>query len=204
MFNRLDTPSKIQDFLNSLKFNFEENGQTCMSPRKVLREKKAHCMEGAIFAAAILEYHGHKPLILDLRAAKRDFDHTVAVFKQFGCFGAVSKTNHAVLRYREPIYKTIRELALSFFHEYFDDNGRKNLREYSELLDLSYFDHQKRGAVNWRTTEEDIWDIPFKLDNIKHHRILSPAQEKNLRLADAIEVRAGKLVERRMPKKPSR
>jgi hypothetical protein len=121
IFKKLSTPQKIQDFLNSLKFNFEDDGETCMSPRQVLLKGKAHCMEDAMFAAAALEFHGHKPLILDLRATERpyDSDHVVAVFKKFGCFGAISKTNHAVLRYREPIYKSIRELALSYFHEYF-------------------------------------------------------------------------------------
>ena len=127
---------------------------------------------------------------MDLRATDYDFDHVVAVFKQYGYFGAISKTNHAVLRYREPIYKTIRELTLSFFHEYFDDRGVKNLRYYSKLLDLNHF-----NKLNWRISEKDLFEIPEYLDKIKHFSILSKEQIKNLRKADGIEIEAGKLVE---------
>ncbi|HYV33834.1 MAG TPA: hypothetical protein VE973_03220 [Candidatus Limnocylindria bacterium] len=226
LFIKLNSPKKIQDYLNGLKFNFEKNGETCKSARFVIKTKSAHCMEGAMFAAAALEFNGHKPLIMDLRSVKHDFDHVVAVFKQFGYFGAISKTNHAVLRYREPVYKSIRELALSYFHEYFLNNGKKTLREYSDVFDLRYFDksarlhphprrrqgyggqavplplvrfNTRRGEgvkfSNWRTSEKQLFDIPHYLDKIKHYKILSLAQSKNLRLADEIEIKAGKLVE---------
>ena len=191
LFKKLNSPQKIQDFLNTLKFNFEKNGETCLSPRFVLKTKKAHCMEGAMLAAAILEFHGHKPLVMDLRSVKpHDDDHVVAVFEQFGCFGAISKTNHAVLRYREPIYKTIRELALSYFHEYFLNNGKKTLREYSDLLDLNYF-----NKLDWRVANANLFKIPHYLDKIKHNKILSDQQRRNLRKADDIEIEAGKIVE---------
>ncbi|MBL8030188.1 MAG: hypothetical protein JNN11_02995 [Candidatus Doudnabacteria bacterium] len=190
VFKRLSTPQKIQDYLNSLKFNFEKGGETCMSPRFVMQTKKAHCMEGAMFAAAALEFCGHKPLVMDLRANKDDFDHVVCVFEKYGSLGALSKTNHAVLRYREPIYKNIRELALSFFHEYFDERGRKNLREYSSLCDLRTF-----NFLDWRTTEKNLFAVPKALDKIKHFKILSKEQVKNLRLADRVEIQAGKIVE---------
>jgi hypothetical protein len=192
LFRKLKTPKKIQDYINSLEFNFEEDGDFCMSPREVMRTGKANCIEGAMLAAAILEFHGARPLILDLRSTKKpyDDDHIVAIFKQFGCFGAISKTTHCVLRYREPIYKTLRELALSYFHEYFLDSGQKTLREYSEVFDLSHFDH-----LNWRTTQDSLLEISFYLDKIKHYKILSPKQVKNLRRADKIEIAAGKLVE---------
>lgn len=189
-FKKLNSAKKIQDFLNRLKINFEKQGDTCYSPRFVIKKKMAHCMEGAMLAAAALEFHGQRPQVLDLRSADHDFDHVVAVFKQFGCFGAISKTNHAVLRYREPIYKSIRELAISYFHEYFDDNGRKTLREYSRPFDLSYFD-----KLEWRTSPQNLFVIPDYLDEIKHYPILSRAQIRNLRKADAIEIKAGKLVE---------
>jgi hypothetical protein len=194
LFGKLNSPKKIQDYVNSLRFNFEEDGDSCMSPRKVIMAGKANCIEGAILAAAVLEFHGAKPLVMDLRSTKKpyDDDHVVAVFKQFGCFGAISKTNHGVLRYREPIYKTIRELALSYFHEYFLNDGRKTLREYSELFDLSHFDR-----LNWRMTSDSLLQISFYLDKIKHHKILSLAQIKNLRKADKIEIEAGKIVEYR-------
>ena len=191
LFNKLDTPQKIQDYLNSIPFNFEKRGETCMSPRRVIEEKIAHCMEGAMFAAVALEFHGQKPLLLDLRSTKADLDHIVAVFKKHGCFGAISKTNHAVLRYREPIYKTLHELVLSYFHEYFLNNGEKTLREYSELFDLS------KLKISWRTSKKELFEIPKHLDKIKHHSILSKEQIKNLRKADKIEIKAGKLVEYR-------
>jgi len=190
LFKKLNSPAKIQDYLNELKFNFEKTGSTCYSPRLVIKNKKAHCMEGSLFAAAVLEFHGHKPLVLDLRSQAHDFDHVVAVFKQFGCYGAISKTNHAVLRYREPVYKTVRELAMSYFHEYFDKKGRKTLREYSAPFNLSYFNN-----LNWRTSEKNLFAIPDYLDKIKHIKILTKTQEKNLRRADKIEIMAGNLVE---------
>ncbi|MES3005196.1 MAG: hypothetical protein V4690_03780 [Patescibacteria group bacterium] len=189
---KLNSPAKIQDYLNSIPFNFEKNGDTFMSPRRVVRDGTAHCMEGAMFAAAALEFHGYKPLVLDLRSVKKpfDYDHVLAVWKQDGHWGAISKTNHGVLRYREPVYKTIRELVMSFFHEYFLHSGEKTLREYSVPLNLNRF-----NKIEWRTSEEELWDIPGELDSIKHHSILSKKQIKNLRLADKIEIEIGKIVE---------
>src|SRR5512142_217167 len=139
-FRRLDSPRKVQDFLDAVPMNFCEDGDTCMSPRRVLRENRAHCLEGAMFAAAAFRTHGRPPLVLDLEATDDDHDHVVALFRERGRWGAVSKTNHAVLRYREPVYRSVRELALSYFHEYFLDDGRKTLRRYSDPVDLSRFD----------------------------------------------------------------
>lgn len=192
LFKKLNTPSKIQDYLNSISFNFEKKGQTCFSPREVIKNKSAHCAEGAMFAAAVLEFNGHEPLIMDLRSTTKpyDYDHVVAVYKKDRCFGAISKTNHAVLRYREPVYKTIRELVMSYFHEYFLDSGKKTLREYSDLLDLNKF-----NKLNWRTTTEHLFEIPAYLDDIKHYKILTTKQVKNLRLADTVEIEAGKIRE---------
>ncbi len=186
LFKKLSTPQKIQDYLCKLPFNFEEREGTCMSPREVIRKKKADCVEGAIFAAAALEFQGHKPLLLDLRSIKKpyDYDHVVAIFKVQGFFGAISKTNHSVLRYREPVYSSIRELVMSYFHEYFLTNGLKSLREYSDLLDLDHF-----NKISWRTTEKDLPEILIHLDKIKHHKILTPKQIKNLRKVDRIEIK---------------
>ncbi|HTZ41996.1 MAG TPA: hypothetical protein VMC07_02195 [Candidatus Omnitrophota bacterium] len=186
----LDTPQKIQDFLNKIPINFEENGDTCMSPRMVLRENKAHCIEGAMLAALALRIQGEKPLVIDMTASKDDFDHVVCVFKRNGMWGCISKTNHAVLRYREPIYKSIRELVMSFFHEYFDDNGKKNLRSYSLPVDLSRFDEK-----NWVTSEKDVWFVADYLDKVKHFPILNRRQIKELRKADETEIKAGKILE---------
>ena len=134
ILEKLNTPSKIQDFLNGLSFNFEKKGETLKSPARVLREKDAHCLEGAILGAHILSLHGFPPLILHLESTREDYDHVIAPFKINGRWGALSKTNHAVLRYREPVYKNIRELVMSYFHEYFLDNGKKTLRKYSRPL----------------------------------------------------------------------
>ena len=113
-----------------------------MSPRLVLRNNKCHCIEGAIFAALALRFHGYKPLVVDLTASKDDFDHVIAVFKKDGKWGAISKTNHAVLRYREPVYKSIREIVMSYFHEYANDDGKRTLRSFSLPVNLSRFDKQ--------------------------------------------------------------
>ena len=191
VFKQLNTPKKIQDFLNQIPANFEHGRETVLSPRMVLRENRAHCLEGAMLAAAALRFHGHKPLVVDLTSVKDDDDHVITVFKHKGHWGAISKTNHAVLRYREPIYKNIRELVMSYFHEYFTNNdGKKTLRSYSLPVDLSRFDKQ-----GWMTSEEDVWYVPEYLFEVQHKPILSRSQIAFLRKADKIEVKAGKLVE---------
>ncbi|HWC57856.1 MAG TPA: hypothetical protein VG621_02815 [Candidatus Paceibacterota bacterium] len=190
LFRALATPPLIQDYLNTLSYNFEKGGETCRSPRRVIAAKCAHCLEGAYLAAALLWFHGDRPLLLDLRSTREDLDHVVALFKRHGCWGALSKTNHSVLRYREPVYRTVRELALSYFHEYFLDNGTKTLREYSKPFSL------KPYGDNWITTEEDLWDIGAALDESKHYPILpSSMKVTSLRSADMIEITAGKLTE---------
>lgn len=190
VLERLNTPRKIQDFLEEIPINFEPQGDTCRSPRRVLRERTAHCIEGAMLAALALRLHGERPFVVDLTASKHDFDHVIAVFQMYGHWGAISKTNHAVLRYREPVYKTIRELALSFFHEYTDTQGRKTLRSFSRPVDLSRFD-----ARGWVTAEENVWYIPEYLAEVPHVSILSHQQICTLRHADPLERAAGELTQ---------
>jgi hypothetical protein len=191
LFRKLNTPQKVQGFLDMLKINFEEQGDTCMSPRSVLEAGKAHCMEAAMLAAAILEFHGHKPLLMDLRADKHDYDHVVTLFKVGKCWGAISKTNHATLRYREPIYQNLRELAISYFHEYFNnDNGIKSLRDYSIPMDLRRFDN-----LSWRTSKEDLFDIAYELDCVRHFPLYNKKLAKHFRKADPMEIKAGRLTE---------
>jgi hypothetical protein len=190
ILKKLSTPAKIQDFLNAMPINHEPHGDTCRSPRMALRKNTAHCMEGAMLAALTLRLQGHEPLVMDIQSTDRDMDHVVALFRIRGKWGAISKTNHAVLRYREPVYATYRELALSYFHEYFMDNGRKTMRTYSVPLNLAKFD--KRG---WMTDEKDVFYIPEYLDGIKHYPILDRRTLSALRKADAIEIAAGKIVE---------
>lgn len=189
LFRKLNTPRKIQDFLETIPINFDFKKDTCVSPRVLLRKNKAHCIEGAFFAAAILWFHGHKPLLLDLQATDDDYDHVVALFRRNGLWGAISKTNHAVLRYREPVYRTIRELALSYFHEYFNDRGKKNLRNYSRPFNLTRF------GTDWITAEKNLWHIAETLDDSPHHPILTRSALAGLRRADKIEIKAGKIVQ---------
>ena len=118
LFARLDSPQKIQDFLDRLPVNFSLDGDTAMSPRSVLKARMAHCAEGAIFAAAALAYHGRPPLLMDIRALPADQDHIITLFQERGLWGAISKTNHAILRWRDPIYASARELAMTYAHEY--------------------------------------------------------------------------------------
>lgn len=196
IFRSLNTPAKIQDFLNKIPINFDYNKDTCMSPRMVLKKWKCHCIEGAIFAALALRMQGYKPLIVHLEASKDDYDHVIAVFKEFGKWGAITKTNHGVLRYREPAYKSIRELAMSYFHEYFNNKGKKALRSYSLPVNLSRFDKK-----NWAIDEKDLWYIDHYLDKVKHFPILTKKQIKNLRKADKIEIKIGKITEYKQGKK---
>lgn len=189
LIKKLNTPAKVQDLLNSLPFNFEKSGETLKSPLRTLRDKKAHCFEGALLGAYILSRHGFKPLVLHLQATKNDFDHVIAPFKQDGFWGALSKTNHAVLRYREPVYRSIRELVMSYFHEYFLDTGLKTLRRYSDPMNLDDFES------DWPSHKSDLWGIDQELDRVRHHDILPKRAIRRMRKADEIEIKAGKIVE---------
>ncbi|MCR4311298.1 MAG: hypothetical protein NUV54_01885 [Candidatus Taylorbacteria bacterium] len=190
VFRKLSTPEKIQNFLETIPINFETEGETMLSPRSVLREKRAHCFEGALFAAAAFWVHGEKPLVLVLRTTDEDEDHAIALFNKFGCWGAVTKTNHAVLRYREPIYKTFRELVISYFHEYFVESGKKTLREYTQPLDLS-----AKRFEGWTISESKTRCVDGALNQGRFFPLLNKKQIRLLRPADPIEIKAGKLVE---------
>jgi hypothetical protein len=185
----LDRPRKVQDFLNRMPVNRERGRETCTSPLVTLRRNKAHCMEGALLAALALWMHGHAPLILDLKTSDADVDHLVALFQVDGYWGGITKTNHAVLRYREPIYRDVRELAASYFHEYFMNDGAKTLRQYSDPFDL------REWETDWTTAEDDLWDLERAIDRSPHHALITRKQIAGLRKADAIEIKAGKLTE---------
>lgn len=186
----LTTPAKVQDFVNAIPFNFERDGKdTIKSPLRTLRENNAHCFEGALLAAYALSLHGHKPLLMCLKSIDTDFDHVVALFKMNGYWGAISKTNHVVLRYREPVYKTVRELAMSYFHEYFLDDGQKTLRSYTKPLDLNSF------SEDWIDSMQDLWGIDEGIDMQRHFEIVPRKNLRFLRGADPIERLAGKIEE---------
>jgi hypothetical protein len=189
VLRKLNTPRKVQNFLDTLKINHERTGETCSSPLVTLRRGSAHCMEGALVAALALWMNGQPPLLLDLETSPDDVAHVVALFRVRGRWGGIAKTNHAVLRYREPIFRDIRELVASYFHEYTLPDGRKTLRAYSAPFDL------RRYPPDWITTEEPLWDLDLQLQRTRHFRLLDRRQIAALRRADAIEIRAGKLIE---------
>jgi len=180
VLQRLSTPEKIQRFLDSeIRYNKEPEGPTCRSPRRVLRERLAHCMEGALFGAAALRFHGFPPLLLDLEAV-RDDDHVLAIYRQRGHWGAIAKSNYAGLRFREPVYRTLRELAISYFEHYYNLSGEKTLRGYSRPVRLTRFDR-----IQWMTAEADVWEVAEHLCGIPHVPLLTESLERNLNRVDA-------------------
>jgi hypothetical protein len=186
---RLNTPEKIQNFINRIPTNFEPAGDTCLSVAEALRQRRAHCIEGAFVAACALWLNGRPPLLMDLQAQDDD-DHVVTLFRHGRFWGAISKSNHVWLRWRDPIYRSLRELAMSYFHEYVGC-GRRTLRRYSRPYDLSRIDPAK-----WVTSRDDCWDIAVAIDEIRHYELVTATQSRRLRRReDAIEVRANRLLE---------
>jgi len=171
----LKTPEGVQRYLDALPYHL---AGTSWSPRKVLREGTAHCLEGAIFAAAALRALGFPPLLFDMEG-HRDTDHVMALFKVRRHWGAVAKSNYAGCRYREPVYRSLRELAMSYFNIYFNLARQRSLRTYSRPVNLKRFDR-----LNWMTSDKDIWFIAEHLCDIPHTRLLPPAMEKKLTRVD--------------------
>jgi hypothetical protein len=184
----LRTPEDIQQFVFELNANFEEGGDTLRSVRGVLKHRKAHCIEAAFTAACALWLQGLPPLVIDL-VAKNDSDHVITVFKRGNGWGAISKSNHVWLRWRDPVYRSPRELVMSYFHEYTRDQN-KTLRTYSLPVDLRRF-----PTDMWVTCDEDCWEAGAALCDVKHFRLLTRAQEKRLLPRDEIELRADDLVQ---------
>jgi len=185
----LKTPHGIQRMLDSMPYHLAD---TAWSPQRVLRERTAHCLEAAIFAAASLRVLGYPPLLLDLEA-ERDTDHVLAIFKVKvgngrGCWGALAKSNYSGCRYREPIYRTLRELALSYFEDYFNLRGERTLRRYSHPVNLARFD-----KLDWMTSPKNLWFIPECLLGIPHTPLLTRAQARRLKRLDELSFRAGRL-----------
>jgi len=187
LLRRLSTPQKIQTYLDAIPQNFEIGGETCLSVREALRQRRALCIEGAMIAAVALWVHGEPPLLLDLKAT-RDSDHVVTLFRRNGCWGAISKTNHPVLRWRDPVYRSLRELAMSYFHEYCNKRQQKTLRSYSVAYDLRRLDPK-----TWVTQKKSCWDVGWALDAARHYPLITKRQAKLVRLRDPLEREAQKL-----------
>ena len=188
ILRKLTTPARIQRFLDcDIGYNLEPRGDTCYSPRLVLRHGVAHCMEGALIAAAALRLLGYPPLIVDLEAV-RDSDHVLAVYRVDGHWGAVAKSDYSGLRSREPVYRTIRELVMSYFEHYYNLEGEKTLRTYSRPVNLARFDR-----IGWMVAERDVWEIPNYLCEISHTKLLTPGMERGLNKMDERSFNAGRL-----------
>ena len=178
----LKTPAQIQRFIDALEYQY---ANTAWSPRRVLRERKGHCLEGALLAAAALRVNGHPPLLMDLEAVHDD-DHVVALYRQRGLWGGIAKSNFAGLRFRAPIYRTVRELALSYFEHYYNLRGEHTLRAYSRPVNLARLD--SRG---WMTSEEDVWCVPELLIAARHYPLFPHAVARTLPRLDRRSFEAG-------------
>ncbi len=182
LFARLDTPHKIQTFLDKMPANFGLLGDTAMSPRTMLKARVAHCSEGAVFAVAALAFHGRPSWLIDMRALPSDYDHIITVFKERGLWGAISKTNHPVLRWRDPVYRSPRELVMSYVHEYCLPGGKKSLMEYSRPFALTRY-----APERWLTPADDLDWLMLALDEAPHLPIAPKASLKRQRRSTALE-----------------
>jgi hypothetical protein len=187
----LKDPHGIQRLLDDMPYHLAD---TAWSPRRVLRENTSHCFEGALFAAAALRANGYPPLILDLEA-DHDTDHVIAIYRIRGHWGAVAKSNYTGCRYREPVYRSLRELALSYFDVYFNLRAERTLRTFSRPVNMARFD-----ARGWMTTEEHLWYVAEYLFTIRHHRLFTPAMIKKFHRFDDRSFRAGCLGRAEKPK----
>lgn len=182
---RLTPEWRIQEFLDSTTYDIP--GKACRSPRRVLEERTAQCLDGALFAAAALRLQGQRPLIFDLEA-EWDSDHVLAVFQRNGHWGAIARSNFTGLRFREPVYRNLRELAVSYFESYFNLRRQKTLRRYSVAVDLSRFDKR-----HWMTTRDNLWWVGEHLVTVRHFEILTPQMRRDLGPIDKRSFEAGKL-----------
>ncbi len=184
---RLTPPMRIQEYLDRIAYNLERDGETLRSPRRVLRDATANCIEGALLAAAALRVNGDPPLILDLTASDDD-DHVIAVFRRSGRWGSVATSKFAGLRYREPVYRSLAELVMSYFEHYYSLKGERTLRGYGLPVNLARFD-----TLHWMTSEEDLWPIAGYLDRVRHVRLVPAAAARRLTRVDGRLKAAGLL-----------
>lgn len=189
ILRRLRTPPLVQAFVNAIPINHEIGGETVFSVRQVLAHRRAHCIEAALLAACALWVHGEPPRVMRLDCDASDYPHVVALFRRGACWGAISKSNGIALRYRDPIYRNLRELAMSYFHEYSTRDGRKTLRSYAAPLDLRSVD-----PGLW-VTSDGCWELHAMLERRRHYPLVSATQEKLLSRRDAFERAAAKTVQ---------
>jgi hypothetical protein len=192
----LDTPQKIQAFLIRMTVNHELDGETILSVREVLRQRRAHCIEGAFVAACALWLHGDPPLLVHLDCDISDYPHVIAVFRRGRYWGAISKTNGTPLRYRDPIYRSLRELTMSYFHEYYNKKYQKTLRSYSRAFDLRTVD-----PALWITCEKNCWEIHDRLLHARHYPLVTNRQVRLLAKRDSFERKASRFVQYPKPAK---
>ncbi|HUH62376.1 MAG TPA: hypothetical protein VLZ50_05230 [Terracidiphilus sp.] len=178
----LKTPAKIQKLIDSLEYQY---ANTAWSPERTLRERKGHCLEGALLAAAALRVNGHPPLLMDLEGV-RDDDHVVALYREHGLWGGIAKSNFAGLRFRSPVYRTLRELALSYFEHYYNLRGERTLRTYSHRVNLARLD-----AQHWMTAEDDVWFVPELLIETRHYPLFPDKVARALPRLDRRSFEAG-------------
>jgi hypothetical protein len=178
----LKTPARIQKFIDALEYQYAD---TAGSPQRVLRERKGHCLEGALLAAAALRLNGHPPLVMDLEGV-RDDDHVVALYRERGLWGSIAKSNFAGLRFRAPVYRTLRELALSYFEHYYNLRGERTLRSYSVAVNLERVDGR-----HWMTSEEDVWCVPELLIAARHYPLFPDKVARALPRLDRRSFEAG-------------
>ena len=183
----LRTPQRIQDFVNRLVWNHESDGPTAHGVVEVLDRRQAHCIEGAFVAACALWLAGEPPLLMDMGAARGDVDHVVALFRRRGHWGAISKSNSPSLRYRDPIHRSLRELAISFFPQYVK-RRRKTLRTYSVPVDLRRYD-----PAEWITHRGFCHRMVDRLTGARHFTLVPPGMDRELRPIDEIEARSNLL-----------
>lgn len=176
VFARLSSPLKIQSFLDALRYSVKAE---TLSPRLVLRHRVAHCFDGALFAAAALEYNGERALVIDLLASSEDDHHVLAVYRRQGLWGAIGKSNYTGCRFRDPVYRTLRELVMSYFHVYFNLAGTRTLRMYSRPFDLGMV-----KDLDWRRSEDDVTAVGNYLDRRKHYALVPKSALRNLSRAD--------------------
>jgi len=178
----LKTPARIQQFIDALQYQYAD---TAWSPQRVLRERKGHCLEGALLAAAALRLNGHPPLLMDLEGV-RDDDHVVAIYRERGLWGSIAKSNFAGLRFRAPVYRTLRELALSYFEHYYNLRGERTMRSYSMAVNLARLDSR-----HWMTSEEDVWCVPELLIAARHYPLFPGKVARALPRLDRRSFEAG-------------